>query len=108
MQNQELADALRAFGLGDADRRSTGRASRTGLLLDPSQYYATGKYSTAIGYGVAVTGMQMLDAFATIANGGVTRPPRLLDATIDANGERHRAPLGAGHARRVERDRARR
>ena len=31
----------------------------------------------------------MLDAFATIANGGVTRPPHLLDATIDADGVRH-------------------
>jgi cell division protein FtsI (penicillin-binding protein 3) len=55
----------------------------SGLLLDPSNYYDTGLASTAIGYGVAVTGMQMLDAYATIANGGVTRPPRLLDATID-------------------------
>ncbi len=27
-----------------------------GLLIPPSQYYSTGKYSTAIGYGVAVTG----------------------------------------------------
>ena len=26
------------------------------------------------------------DAFTTIANGGVTRPPRLLASTIDANG----------------------
>jgi cell division protein FtsI/penicillin-binding protein 2 len=69
------------------------------LLIDPSQYYATGKYSSAIGYGVAVTGMQMLDAFATIANGGTTRPPRLLDATIDAQGKRHTAPTQA--SRRV-------
>src|SRR5260221_3735566 len=35
--------------------------------------------------------MQMLDAYATIANGGVTRPPRLLDATIDSAGKRHPA-----------------
>ena len=35
-----------------------------------------GKYSTAIGYGASVTGMQMLDAFTTIANDGVSRPPR--------------------------------
>ena len=28
--------------------------------------------------------MQMLDVYTTIANGGVTRPPRLLDATIDS------------------------
>ena len=95
MKNQELADGLRAFGLG----RQTAidwPYQPNGLLLDPSQYYATGKYSTAIGYGVAVTGMQMLDAFTTIANGGVTRPPHLLDATIDANGVRHPAVVPDG------------
>ena len=48
--------------------------------------------------------MQMLDAFATIANGGMTRPPRLLDATIDGHGKRHVAPSVAGKARRLGRD----
>ena len=82
---------------GSATRpRSTGPVSRKGSCCRPSQYYATGKYSTAIGYGAAVTGMQMLDAFATIANGGVTRPPHLLDATIDAHGMRHPAPAPNG------------
>jgi len=63
-------------------------------------YYDTGLASTAIGYGVAVTGMQMLDAYATIANGGVTRPPRLLDATIDWRG-RKRHPALERRGRRV-------
>jgi cell division protein FtsI (penicillin-binding protein 3) len=90
MKNQELADGLRAFGLG-ARTTVDWPYQPAGLLIPPSQYYATGKYSTAIGYGVAVTGMQMLDAFATIANGGVSRPPHLLDATIDAKGVRHPA-----------------
>jgi cell division protein FtsI (penicillin-binding protein 3) len=95
MHNQELADGLRAFGLG-SKTTIDWPYQPAGLLLDPSHYYATGKYSTAIGYGVAVTGMQMLDAFTTIANGGMTRPPRLLDATIDANGVRRSAPTVAG------------
>ncbi len=79
---------MRAFGLG-TPTAIVWPYQPAGLLLNPSNYYATGKYSTAIGYGVAVTGMQMLDAFATIANGGVTRPPTLVDATIDAKGTRH-------------------
>jgi cell division protein FtsI (penicillin-binding protein 3) len=95
MHNQELADGLHAFGLGSPTAIDWPYQPH-GLLLDPAHYYATGKYSTAIGYGVAVTGMQMLDAFTTIANGGVSRPPRLLDATIDANGVRHPAPTAAG------------
>ena len=44
-----------------------------GLLLEPDEYYTTGLASSAIGYGVAVTAMQMVDVYTTIANGGVTR-----------------------------------
>jgi cell division protein FtsI/penicillin-binding protein 2 len=95
MHNQEIADGVRAFGLG---RRTSidWPGQPNGLLLPPSEYYATGKYATAIGYGAAVTGMQMLGAFTTIANGGVSQPPHLLDATIDANGVRHPAEVPRG------------
>ena len=95
MKNQELADAVTAFGLGKKTAIDWP-GQPNGLVLSPKDYYATGKYSTAIGYGAAVTGMQMLDAFTTIANDGVSRPPRLLGSTIDANGVRHRAPTPAG------------
>ena len=98
MRNQELYDGLRAFGFG----RTTSiqwPGQPAGLLLSPKNYYASGKYSTAIGYGAAVTGVQVLDALTTIANGGVTRPPRLLDATIDARGIRH--PVVEHDGRRV-------
>lgn len=95
LSKDQLANALRSFGLGSRTAVDfPGQPS--GLLLDPSKYYDTGLASTAIGYGVAVTGMQMLDAYATIANGGVTRPPRLLDATIDSNGKRHPALQAVG------------
>jgi len=91
-----LSQALRSFGLGTPTSvQFPGQAA--GLLLDPSHYYDTGLASTAIGYGVAVTAMQMLDAYTTIANGGVTRPPHLLDATIDADGIRHATPVLPGH-----------
>jgi cell division protein FtsI (penicillin-binding protein 3) len=95
MKNNEMADAVRAFGLGT---RTTidWPGQPDGLMLPPSQYYATGKYATAIGYGASVTGMQMLGAFTTIANGGVTRPAHLLGSTIDANGIRHPAAVPKG------------
>jgi membrane peptidoglycan carboxypeptidase len=53
--------------------------------------------SVPIGYGLAVTPLQMLDVYATLANGGVSVPPRLLDAMIGANGVRDVAPTVAGH-----------
>jgi cell division protein FtsI (penicillin-binding protein 3) len=88
MRNQELADGVQAFGLGH--RTSIDWPGQPdGLLLPASEYFATGKFATAIGYGAAVTGMQMLDTFATIANGGATRTPHLLEATVDPDGDRH-------------------
>lgn len=95
MSNGQLADALRDFGLG---RRTSIRfpGQAAGLLLDPSEYYATGLAATAIGYGLAVTPMQMLDVYATVANDGVTQPPRLLRGTIDAEGTRHAEPVARG------------
>jgi cell division protein FtsI (penicillin-binding protein 3) len=95
MKNQELYDGVRAFGLG-TKTAIAWPGQPNGLVLPASQYYSTGKYSTAIGYGAAVTGMQMLDAFTTIANDGVSRPPRLLSATIDAKGVRHPAATPSG------------
>ena len=96
------ADACAAFGFG-SPTRSTSPARRRACCSTPTKYYDTGLASTAIGYGVAVTGMQMLDVYATIANGGVTRPPRLLDATIDAHGQAARRAArrrGTGWSRR--------
>jgi cell division protein FtsI (penicillin-binding protein 3) len=42
-----------------------------------------------IGNGIAVTAMQMLDVYTTLANNGATRPPRLVAATIGPDGARH-------------------
>lgn len=84
---ERLDAALRAFGLGERTSLDfPGQAA--GLLIDPEEYYATGLASASIGYGVAVSAMQMLDVYATIAAGGVSRPPRLLLATIDGDGTR--------------------
>jgi cell division protein FtsI/penicillin-binding protein 2 len=41
--------------------------------------------------------MQMLDVYSTIANHGMARPPRLVAATVGADGKRHDAPLPAPH-----------
>jgi cell division protein FtsI (penicillin-binding protein 3) len=95
MTNEEIADGVRAFGLGK--RTSVHWPGQPdGLLLDPAQYYATGKAATAIGYGAATTGMQMLDAFTTIANGGTTRPPYMVSATIDEKGRRNAVDVPKG------------
>jgi cell division protein FtsI/penicillin-binding protein 2 len=60
-----------------------------GIMKEPHEYVSTDMGSIPIGYTTAVTPMQMLNVFVTIANGGVSQPPRLVAATIDAEGERH-------------------
>jgi cell division protein FtsI (penicillin-binding protein 3) len=95
LTKEPLDAAVRAFGLGQRTSIDfPGEAD--GILLDPDNYYSTGLASVAIGYGIAVSAQQMLDVYATIANRGVTVPPRLVQATIDADGDRHprRAPAG--------------
>jgi len=92
---ERLAKALRDFGLGEKTAIEFPGQPR-GLLIDPDEYYATGLASSAIGYGVAVTAMQMVDVFATIGNDGVSLPPRLVDTMIDADGVRRRVPAGDG------------
>lgn len=91
----EFDTALRSFGFGA--RSGLGfKSELSGLLLDPSQYYSTGLASGSIGYGPLVTPMQLLDAYAAIARGGVPVTPRLVRETIDPNGTRHQLHATTG------------
>jgi cell division protein FtsI (penicillin-binding protein 3) len=85
----------RAFGFG---KKTPIRfpAQSAGLMKTPQEFVSTDMGSVPIGYTTAVTPMQMLDVFVTIANGGVSRPPRLVAATIDADGVRHEQPPARG------------
>ncbi len=90
-----LDAALRSFGFG------TGTAidfpgESDGILRDPDVWYGTGLASAAIGYGLSVTPAQMLNAYVTVANGGVSRPTHLVQATIDGQGKRAEIPLDEG------------
>jgi cell division protein FtsI (penicillin-binding protein 3) len=53
--------------------------------------------SVPIGLGEAVTPLQIVDAYATIANGGIQEPPHLVRATVGASGAQHRVRLPAAH-----------
>jgi cell division protein FtsI/penicillin-binding protein 2 len=46
-----------------------------------------------IGTGEAVTPLQILDAYNAIANGGELVTPRLIEATVGANGAEHILPV---------------
>ncbi|HET7652686.1 MAG TPA: penicillin-binding protein 2 [Acidimicrobiales bacterium] len=89
---------LRKFGLGSKTGLGFPGEPR-GLLLDPKKWSGTSIGTVPIGQGLAVTALQMLDAYNTVANGGVLVTPKLVKATVD--GEGTQAPTPASPRRRV-------
>ncbi|MFP5579281.1 MAG: peptidoglycan D,D-transpeptidase FtsI family protein [Acidimicrobiia bacterium] len=89
---------LRSFGFGT--RTALGFENESpGLLLPTDSWSGTSIGSIPIGQGIAVTAMQMLDAYNVLANDGLHVPPRLVAATVDADGTR--TPVDQDEPRRV-------
>ncbi|MEO7837439.1 MAG: penicillin-binding protein 2 [Acidimicrobiales bacterium] len=82
---------VRAFGLGSKTGLGFPGES-AGILLDPKKWSGTSIATVAIGQGLAVTGMQMLAAYNTVANGGTYVAPKLVKETVDSEGRRHPTP----------------
>jgi cell division protein FtsI/penicillin-binding protein 2 len=87
---------LRAFGFGHQTTLGLPGESN-GSLMPLQSYNATSMGSMPIGNGISVTAMQMLDVYMAIANGGMARPPRIVAATVAADGTRHDEPLLPPH-----------
>lgn len=76
---------LREFGLASVtDLEFPGESA--GLLLDTKKWSGTSIATVPIGQGVAVTAMQMLGAYNTIANGGVYVAPSLVKGVVESSG----------------------
>ena len=82
---------LREFGFGSKTGLGFPGES-AGLMLDPKKWSGTSLPTIAIGQGVAVSAMQMLAAYNTVANGGEYIAPKLVKATLDAKGNEKPAP----------------
>ncbi len=68
---------LRAYGYGQKTALHFPGES-AGLLLDPKNWSGASIATVPIGQGVAVTALQMLEVYNTIANGGMYVSPRLV------------------------------
>jgi cell division protein FtsI (penicillin-binding protein 3) len=68
-----------------------------GLLTTSAQWQPTDLVSLPIGQVDAVTAQQLLDAYNTVANGGVFVAPRLVRATVAPNGKTTAAPASSTH-----------
>jgi cell division protein FtsI (penicillin-binding protein 3) len=69
---------VRRFGFG----RPTGvdlPGEERGLVLPLRRYSGSSMGNMPIGQGISVTPMQMAQAYAAIANGGILRPPRVVE-----------------------------
>jgi len=89
--------ALHAFGFG-APTGTGFPGEAAGILLPRAQYNSTSLASMPIGSGIAVSAMQLLNVYMTIADNGVAHVPRLVAATVDAAGHRQDAPASPAHS----------
>jgi cell division protein FtsI (penicillin-binding protein 3) len=64
-----------------------------GILPQLHDWSGVSMANLPIGQGVSVTPLQMVNVYATVANGGVWIQPRIVKGTIDANGLYHPAPV---------------
>ena len=91
-----LAASLAAFGFGEPSGLDWPGES-AGIVGAPSTWYGSAAAAVPIGTGIAVTPLQVLDAYNMIANGGVFVSPRLVAGTVDADATEHlvAAPIGS-------------
>lgn len=92
---QRLHDAITNFGF--AQPTGLGFPNEvSGALPQVSNWSGTSLATIAIGQGVAVTPLQMLLAYNTIANGGQYVPARLVASTVDGAGVEHATEPATG------------
>jgi cell division protein FtsI (penicillin-binding protein 3) len=87
---------LNEFGLADQTALDFPGESG-GILPALDDWSGTSIATVPIGQGVAVTALQMLGAYNTIANGGTYVAPRLVRGTVDSSGKLHQPDVEKGH-----------
>ena len=92
---EKLYRTIRSFGFG-ARTALAFKGESKGILLLLSQWSGLSLPNMAIGQGLAVTPLQILQAYNTIANGGMRVPLKLIvddaDASTGAGAEDESAP----------------
>jgi len=89
---EQLVQYMHGFGFGTRTGIDFPGEQR-GVVPAVADWSGSSVGSVPIGQGVSVTPVQMLAAYSTIANGGVYQSPRLVQATVDANGTKHPAAV---------------
>ncbi len=100
MTREQLFFYLKAFGLGQITGLDYPGEAKGLINLDES--CQTCPASSAIGYGVAVTAVQMAAAYGAIGNDGVWLQPHLLSTTHGLDGRTATTPVASHRAVSVE------
>ena len=85
--NQKMYQYLQSFGLG----QRTGvdlRSEISGNVLPLKQWQDIDRATISFGQGIAVTPLQIIAAYAAIANNGQTVRPHVVQTVISPNGNR--------------------
>ncbi len=83
-----LYQYLLRFGVGSELLRQELPGESVGQLLDLNDWSGTSIATIALGQGVALTPLQMLNVYNIIANDGVQIPPQLVGDVISTQGRR--------------------
>ncbi|MGK2854618.1 MAG: peptidoglycan D,D-transpeptidase FtsI family protein [Microbacteriaceae bacterium] len=92
---ERFAEMLAKFGLGE--RTGIGLPGESAGLVPPIDQWSGSSFANLpIGQGLSMTLLQMAGMYQTVANDGVRIPPRIIKATIAADGTRtaEEAPEG--------------
>ncbi|WP_197379759.1 peptidoglycan D,D-transpeptidase FtsI family protein [Mycolicibacterium mengxianglii] len=92
---ERFADMLNKFGLGQ--RTGVGLPGETAGLVPPIDQWSGSSFSNLpIGQGLSMSLLQMAGMYQAIANDGLRIPPRVIKATIAADGTRTEEPRPEG------------
>lgn len=92
---ETLHSYLRKFGIGEPTGLNFPGEGK-GLLRSLDNWSVTTFPTLTFGQGMSVNAVQNATAFATIANGGVRMPARLVQATQTPSGDIQQVPVGTG------------
>lgn len=79
-------DYIKKFGFGELTGIEFDGES-AGKVYKPSELNEHGYATMSFGQSISMTALQMLQAYATIANNGLMMKPYIVDKTVDATGK---------------------
>jgi cell division protein FtsI (penicillin-binding protein 3) len=94
LSDQQRYDYLRRFGIGEKHLGMPGETA--GILTPPTEWDGRQKYAVLFGQGYGVNVLQAAQVYATLANGGVRMPTRVVAGTTAPDGTYVPADPGEG------------